>query len=162
MNLLTEVYTSNATLSEVCTLRNKFRRWINFSFRELEFLCLKDTQRNFYARFSGIVEPFLQKVPPTLFLPAPEVISFPQETQSEQSTLAILEKTFKVGNVYGVAKTLASEEVILKTLEELKAENAVVRESLDKHDEMFKAQAGRNNMIEGMLHAILSRLPPPS
>ena len=113
-------------------------------------------------RLSGIVEPFLQKAPPILLFPAPEVIPPPQETQSEQLTLAILKKTFDIGSVYGVAKTLASEEVILNTLEELKAENVVVIERLDKQDEMFKAQAGANNKIEGMIHVILSRLPPSS
>lgn len=46
-----------------------------------------------------------------------------------------------------MAKTLVSEEVIMKTLEELKPENVVVRERLDKQDEMFKAQSGTNNKI---------------
>lgn len=73
MNLLIEVFTSNENLSEFHTLCNNFKRWVGFNSRELEFLCLKDTQRNFYAKFSGIVESLLQKVPPTLFLPAPEV-----------------------------------------------------------------------------------------
>lgn len=58
--------------------------------------------------------------------------------------------TFEFGSVSGVAKTLVSGEVILKTLEELKADNDMVRERLDKKDEMFKAQAGTNNKIEGM------------
>lgn len=79
----------------------------------------------------------------------------PQETLLEQLTLATSEKNFEVGNVFGVAKTLVSEEVILKTLEELHDENVVVRESLDKQDEKFKAQAETNNKIEGMFHDIL-------
>lgn len=50
--------------------------------------------------------------------------------------------------------------LLLKTLEELKAENAIVRERLDNQDEMFNAQARTNTSIEGMLQAIISRLPP--
>lgn len=123
---------------------------------------LKDTQRNFHAKFSGIVEHLLQKVPPTLLLPAPEVIPLPQETLYEQLTFITSEKTFEVGVVFEVAKTLVFEEVILKTLENLKSENVVAKERLDKQDEMFKAQDGINVKIEGMLQAILSRLPPHS
>ena len=85
-----------------------------------------------------------------------------QETLSEQLTLATSEKTFEVDSVSRVEKTLVSEEVIWKTLEELKAEIIVFKERLDKKDEMFKAQVGTNNKIERMLQAILSRLPPPS
>lgn len=59
LNLLTKVCTSNANLYEVCTMCNNLRRWIDFNSRELKFLCLKDTQRNFHARFYGIVEPLL-------------------------------------------------------------------------------------------------------
>lgn len=130
--------------------------------RVLEFMCIKDTQRNFRAIFSGIYEPFLQKVPPTLLILAPEVIHLPQETLSEQLTLATSENTFEVCSVSGVVKTLVSEELILKTLEYLKAENVVVRERLDRQDEMIKAQTRTTNKIEGMLHIILSRLPHPS
>lgn len=56
----------------------------------------------------------------------------PQETLSDQSALVSSKKTFEIGSVSGVAKTLVSEEVILKTIEELKDENIMVRERLDK------------------------------
>ena len=59
--------------------------------------------------------------------------------QSEHLTLFTYEKTFEVVSVSGVHKTMVYEEVILKTLEELKVENFMVRERLDKQDEMFKA-----------------------
>lgn len=77
-------------------------------------------------------------------------------------TLVTYDKTLKVGIIVGVEKTLVSEEIILKTLEELKAENFTVKERLNKQDEMLKTQSGTNTKIEGMLHIILSRLPPPS
>lgn len=48
--------------------------------------------------------------------------------------------------------------LVLKILQELKKENQVVRSRLDKQDEMFKEQAETNTKIEGMLHAILTRL----
>lgn len=49
--------------------------------------------------------------------------------------------------------------LLLKTLEEIKVENAVVREMIDKQDEILKVEAGINTKIEEMLEAILSRLP---
>ncbi|XP_050895515.1 uncharacterized protein LOC127102153 [Lathyrus oleraceus] len=97
-----------------------------------------------------------------IFPPTPKVIPPPQETLSEQLTLITYEKTFEVLSVSRVTKTLVSEEVTLKTLEELKVDNDMVRERLDKQDEIFEAQAGTNNKIEGMLQAILSRRSPPS
>lgn len=96
LNTLTEVLTSNANLSELCTQCDNFIKWIDFSSRELEFLSLKEAQMNFHARFYGIVEPLLQKVPPTLLLPAPEVIPPPQP---EQLTLATSEKSLEDGMV---------------------------------------------------------------
>lgn len=74
LNTLTEVCTSKENLSEVCVLTNNFRSWIEVSSRELEFMCLKEAQRNFHARLSGIVEPLLQEFPPTFLLPTPKVI----------------------------------------------------------------------------------------
>lgn len=76
-------------------------------------------------------------------------------------TLATYEKTLEVRSVYGVKKTLVSEEIIMNSLEELKAENYAVRERLNKQDEMFKTQAGTNTKIEGVFHAILLRLSTP-
>lgn len=52
--------------------------------------------------------------------------------------------------------------LVLKTLQELKNENQVVRSRLDKQDEMFKEKVETNTKIEGMLQEFLSRLPPPS
>lgn len=160
MNIITEVCTSNANLSEVCTTCNYFRRWINFRSRELEFLCLKDTQRNLHARFYGIVEPLLHKVHPTLLVH--KWLLLVKKLNLNNLLFVILEKTFEINSVSGVAKTLVSEEVILNTLEDLKDENVVVRERLDKHEEMFKEQARTNNKIKRIFHVILSRLPPPS
>lgn len=158
MNSLTKVCASNANLSEVQALCKNFRKWIDFSPEELEFVCFKKTQRNFQARLPGIVEPLLQKVPPTLFLPVPVVKAHPTPTPtpldiefgsvSERKDVVVAEDS-------GFAPSL-----LLKTLEELKAENAIVRERLDNQDEMLKAQARTNTSIEGMLQAIISRLPP--
>lgn len=114
---------------------------------------------NFHAGFYGIVEPLLHKVPPTLLLPAPEVIPPPQP---EQMTLDTYEKTLEVASSSGVKKSLVFEENILKTLEALKAENSAVRERMDRQDEMVKSQVETNTKVEGMLGTILSRLPPPS
>lgn len=147
LGIITEVCTSNANLFEECTLCNNFKRWIDFSSREMELLCLKDTQRNFHAKFSGIVQPLLHKAPPTLLLPAPKMIPHTQETLSEQLNLVSSNKTFEVGVVSIVVKTLISKEVILKILEELKVENDMVKERLDKQDGIFKAQVGTNNKI---------------
>lgn len=67
INFLTEVCTSNANLSEVCTLCNNFRRWIDFKSRELEFIFLRDSQRNFHAKFFGIVELYFRRFLQHLF-----------------------------------------------------------------------------------------------
>lgn len=75
--------------------------------------------------------------------------------------MATSDTTLEVASVSGVKKTLISKEIILKTLENLKDENSIVREKLDKKDEMFKRQDEKTTRIEGMLEAILSRLSPP-
>lgn len=80
----------------------------------------------------------------------------------EQLTLDTSDKTFDVGSVSGIQKSMFFEEVILKKLEDLKVKNTAVRERLDRQDEVFKAQAGINTKIEWIFRAILSRLPPPS
>lgn len=77
MDTLIKVCTCNAKKIELCTLSNNFRRWTAVRSEELEFLWLKEAQRKFHARFSSIVEPLLQKVPPTLLIPALEVIFSP-------------------------------------------------------------------------------------
>lgn len=143
----------------MCALTNNFINWIEVSSEELEFMCLKEAKRNFHARLSSIVEPLLQKVPPTPFLPVPEVIPPPSP---EQMTLATSEMTPEVASVSRVKKTLVYEEIILKALEDLKVENHVVRNRLDKQVEMFKFQIEKTIKIEGMHGVILSRLPPHS
>lgn len=47
----------------------------------MEIACLKEAKRNLHAKLSGIVEPFPQKVPPTLLLPAPVVTPTPSPDQ---------------------------------------------------------------------------------
>lgn len=70
----------------------------------------------FHARLSGIIEPLLQKVPPTLLLPAPVVTSPPSPVHAP---LVTSEPTLEVGSVFGAKKILNSEELILKALERL-------------------------------------------
>lgn len=88
---------------------------------------MKETKRNFHARLSSIVEPLLHKVPPTLLLPAPEVIPPPSLVQTIMVTS---ETTLEVGSNPGVKKTLVLKEFILKTLEHLSVENYEVKERL--------------------------------
>ena len=49
----------------------------------------------------------------------------------------------------------------MKTLEEIKKENVVVRTRLEKQDEMFKAQAETKIKLEFMMSTILSKLSQP-
>lgn len=64
------------------------------------------------------------------------------------------EISLEVGSNYGLKKTVATEEFILKILEHLKAENSEVKKRLKHQDE-------KTSKIEGLLGEILSRLPPP-
>lgn len=91
-------------------------------------------------------------------LPALKVIPHPS---SDQMTLVASGTTLEAGGFYGAKKTVISEEIILKTLEDLKAENFVVVERLNNTEEMFKRRDEKTTRIEGMLGAILSRLPAP-
>ena len=63
-----------------------------------------------------------------------------------------------------ISQTKPSESelipLVLKTLEQLKQENEVVRSCLDKQDDMFKEQAHTNTKTKGLLQVILSRLLP--
>lgn len=95
LDILTEVFTSNANFYEVCSMTNNFISLIDISFEELEFLCLKKAKRNFHARLSGIVEPLLQKVPSALLLPTLKVHS------PDQMTLVASEMNLEAGSVYG-------------------------------------------------------------
>lgn len=119
----------------MCALTNNFRSWIDVISEELEFVCLKEAKRNFHAKLSGIVEPLLQKGPLMLLLPALEVISPPS---SNHTTLVSSETTLEAGSVFGVKKTVIYEEIIMKDLEDLKAENYEVKVSLSNTEEMFK------------------------
>lgn len=139
-------------------LSNNFTSWIEVSTEEFEFLCQKEAKRNLHARLSGIVEPLLQKVPPKFLLPFPEVTSLPS---LEHITLVTYEMTLKCGSVSRVKQTMIYEKIIMETLEDLKADNFMVRERLSNREEMFKRQDGKTTSIEGMLGAILSRFPPP-
>lgn len=57
---------------------------------------------------------------------------------SEHKTLVSSETTLEDGSVLGVKKTVIFEEIIMKTLEDLKAENIKVKERLNNAEEMFK------------------------
>lgn len=71
----------------------------------------------------------------------------------------------KFGSTFGSKEVMIAKDsspnhfMLMKTLEEIKAENKVVRERLDKQDEILKAHAGINSKIQGMLEAILAKLP---
>lgn len=111
---------------------------------------LKEAGRNFHVRLSGIVETLLQKVPPMFLLPAAEVIL---PSSPPQTTLVSSETTLEVRSDFGVKKTVVFDEVIMKTLEYLVAENSDVKERLKRQDE-------KTLKIEGMFGLILSILPP--
>lgn len=91
-----------------------------------------------------------------LLIPAPEVIPPPSP---DHMALVASETTLEAGSVFGVKKTVISEEIIMNTLEDLKA-NFVVREWLNRTYDMFKRQDEKTTRIEGMHGAILSRLSP--
>lgn len=124
----------------------------------MEFLYLREAKKNFVVKLYSIVELVLHKVPLTLLLPSIEAIHPPSP---DQMILVAFETTLKARSIYEVNTTVISEEITMKTLEDLKAENFVVKERLDKMDEMFKRQDEKTTRIEGMLGAILSRLSPP-
>lgn len=128
----------------MCALTNNFISCIEGSSEVLEIACLKEAKRNFHTRLSGIVEPLLHKVPPTLLLPDPVVTPPPSPVQAP---LVIFEPTLEAGSVSGDKKTLNSKEFILKALEHISAENLEVKE--------------RTSNLEGMLGEILLRLTPP-
>lgn len=87
---------------------------------------MKEVNRNFHARISGIVRPLLQKVPPTFLLAAPYMTPSPSP---DQTSMVSYETTLEVGSNSGVKKNMVSEEFILEHLE---AENFEVKERL-KH-----------------------------
>lgn len=132
-------------------LTNNFRSWIEFSSKELEIACLKEAKRNFHVILSAIVEPLLQKVPPTLLLPASEVTPPPSPVPT---TMVTSKTTLEVGSNSKVKKIVVSEEFIFKNLEHLVAENSEVKERIKHQDK-------KTSNIEGFLGEILSRLPPP-
>lgn len=79
-----------------------------------------------------------------LLLSASEVIPL---SSLDQTTLVTCEMTLEAGSVFGVKKTVISEEIIMNTLEELKAENSMVKERLNNTKEMFKRQDEKTTRI---------------
>ena len=84
-----------------------------------------------------------------------------EETPKQESAAVRTE------NIVSSAET-ASSSLVLKTLEELKKENVVFKERLDKQDEtskeikgMLGKQEESNNQIKSLLEALFTRLPPP-
>lgn len=51
-------------------------------------------------------------------------------------------------------------QTLLKTMDEIKEENAIVRSRLDMQDQLFEDQAKTNSHIIGMLQQIMCHLPP--
>ena len=63
---------------------------------------------------------------------------------------------------------IPSSSLVMQTLEELKKENAVIKERLDKQDDtckeikgMLGKQEESNTQIKSLLEALFTRLPPP-
>lgn len=129
LNALSEACTYNTNLYEVCALTNNFRSWIEVKSEELEIACLREAKRIFHAILSRIVEPLLQKVPPTLMLPAPVVTPPPS---LDQNTMVAYEISLEVGNKSRLKKIVVTEEFIWKTLEHMTDGNSEVKERL-KH-----------------------------
>ena len=93
--------------------------------KELEIACLKEAKRNFYVILFGIIEPLLQKVPPTLLLPALVVTPPPSPAQTN---LVASETSLEVGINSGLKNTMVKKKFILKILDHLKARNYEVKE----------------------------------
>ncbi|CAI8604037.1 unnamed protein product [Vicia faba] len=114
------------------------------------------------------MEPLLELFKPK-FIPAPKVnltlVVSEQEIQHEVTPppkKQVISQS-KIGTTSRAEKPSEYDFmplVVLKTLEELKQKNELVRSCLDKQDEMFLEQAQTNTKIEGLFHVILSRLPP--
>lgn len=113
---------------------NEFREWVGCSSEELDFWCLKEAQRDFYTIHSHIVKPFLHKAPGTFLLPAPFVEPLPAPSSITE-----------FGSISGSKEVMIVEHsgptpsMLMKTLKQIKAENTIVRERLDKQDEILKA-----------------------
>ncbi|CAI8588296.1 unnamed protein product [Vicia faba] len=143
-------------------------------------MCFENAHNKFHEKLSGIMEPLLEMFKPE-FLPAPEVdlalvvskqeVWTEQETQLkfthpfEQQIISQSEKPheFELGTTSGSVKPYEFDFmhlVVMKTLEEIKQENAVVKTRLNKQGEMFKEKDHTNTKIEGLLQVILSRLLP--
>ena len=65
---------------------------------------------------------------------------------------------------------IPSSSLVLQTLEELKKENVVFKERLDKQDDTCKEikgmlgkqeESNSNSQIKSLLEALFTRLPPP-
>ena len=100
---------------------------------EIRELCYEAAHKRFHDKLSRIIEPlvkmFTPEPPPTLEAEAETEVTFsPLETE-----IATISGTNPVVEVEPIP-------LILKTLEELKQENEVVRTRLDKQDDMFKSR----------------------
>lgn len=124
---------------------------------ELQLFCFKDAMRKVNEKLAAC-----RPLPPVLLLATLEVelplVVSVQETQT-------FKETIEIGYSSEELKTSAFESdmapsVIKETLDEFKRESAIVRQYLDKHDEIFEEQAEINHVITNMLKDIMSRLHP--
>lgn len=106
---------------------NNFISWIEVSSEELGVACLKEAKRNFHVRLSSMVEPLIQKVPPTLLLPAPVVTPPPSPVQAP---LVAYEPSLEVASVSGAKKIVVTYEFIMENFERLTVENCELKEQL--------------------------------
>lgn len=125
LNTLFEACASNINLSEVCAPTNNFRSWIEVSSEDLEVACLKEANRNFHAKPSGIIKPLMHKVTPTLLLPA-LVVTPPPSTV--QASLVASEPSLEVSSAFGAKKTVVTDEFILENFKRLMAVNFELKE----------------------------------
>lgn len=86
-------------------MTNNFRSWIEVISKELDIGFLKEAKKNFHVKLSGIVEPLLQKVPPTLMLLAP-VVTLPPSPN--QNIMVASEISLEVGSNSRFKKTMVT------------------------------------------------------
>lgn len=100
---------------------------------ELTELSYKAAHKRFHDKLSRIVEPLVK-----MFTPKPP-LTLEAEVETEV-TFSPLET--EITTISGTNPVVEIEPIplILKTLEELKQENEVVRTRLDKQDDMFKSR----------------------
>lgn len=137
---------------------------MNSHFWDLKKLSYKAAEKSFHDKLAGVIEPLTEMfTPKTPLTPEAEVVienetkdgtEFPP-TPSPETAIATISWTRSVEEDEHIP-------LVLRTMQELKQENEVVRSRLDKQDDMFKEQGQTNTKIKRMLQAILSRfLSPP-